>query len=280
MSEETETEATELVTRDQQIYVDVPNDRHDYVPSEHVGHPIIPNKFCRGWNGKEGRMKYCRHLAGFGTDHLGYGRCKFHGGNRQTQTIHGLDRRYALKNSRISDLLEKHESDPDPLSILPEIALLRALSEDFISRYDHNMALLAAWHAERHLSTEQQNAMYQLIDDYEEMLKSGVFEPTMHQIELPRLAREAVKHLGDEIERPASLPDISDAIKHISETTRSVERVFTMQAKSAITFEQLKRFLFAAERCIEGRVRAAIVDPKAADLVLEKIGEDLRGIRP
>lgn len=26
----------------------------------------------------------CRHQAGYGTDHLGYGRCKFHGGNSPT----------------------------------------------------------------------------------------------------------------------------------------------------------------------------------------------------
>jgi hypothetical protein len=48
----------------------------------------------------------------------------------------------------------------------------------------------------------------------------------------------------------------------------------------SITYEQLKRFLFAAERCISHRVRAAIVDPKEADKVIEKIGDDLRGIRP
>lgn len=28
---------------------------------------------------------YCKHEAGWGTDHTGHGRCKFHGGNTQTQ---------------------------------------------------------------------------------------------------------------------------------------------------------------------------------------------------
>ena len=64
------------------------------------------------------------------------------------------------------------------------------------------------------------------------------------------------------------MPDLADAVKLIAETTRSVERVFSMQAKMSITYEQLKRFLFAAERCISHRVRAAIIDPAEADNLL------------
>jgi len=45
--------------------------------------PKEPDKYCnaRKTNG-EG---YCQHTAGWGTDHTGHGRCKFHGGNTQNQ---------------------------------------------------------------------------------------------------------------------------------------------------------------------------------------------------
>lgn len=45
-----------------------------------------PGKYCnaRKTNG-EG---YCRHEAGWGTDHKGHGRCKFHGGNTEAQEKH------------------------------------------------------------------------------------------------------------------------------------------------------------------------------------------------
>lgn len=228
---------------------DEPKDR---VPTEYEGNPIPPNIYCRGWNGKPSRMKYCKNPAGAYTDHLGEGRCKFHGGT--ALITHGLERRYALATTRIGEFIEKHEEDADPLDILPEISLLRSLTEDHVERHARRSEELSAWHSQRRLNPEQQNAMYQLIDDYEAVSRS-LPEITTRQVELPRLAREAVKHLGDDIPRPSQVPDLAEVVKLISETTRSVERVFTMRAKAAITYEQLKRFLFAMDRMIELRLK-------------------------
>lgn len=76
--------------------------------------------------------KPCRQPAGHGTDHPGEGRCKLHGGASPIR--HG---RYStVKRKAIAELIAKHEADPELLNVLSELALLRALLSDFLSRFD------------------------------------------------------------------------------------------------------------------------------------------------
>lgn len=83
----------------------------------------------------------CQRAAGHGTDHVGQGRCRLHGGAAPVK--HG---RYATINRpRIRDLIEVYRADPDPLNVLPEVELLRALVTDFIERYDENTEALIRW---------------------------------------------------------------------------------------------------------------------------------------
>lgn len=43
--------------------------------------PKEPNEYCNGR--KTDGSGYCQHEAGWGTDHPGVGRCKFHGGSTE-----------------------------------------------------------------------------------------------------------------------------------------------------------------------------------------------------
>lgn len=45
--------------------------------------PKEPDEHCNAR--KTDGSGYCGHVAGWGTDHLGMGRCKFHGGNTENQ---------------------------------------------------------------------------------------------------------------------------------------------------------------------------------------------------
>jgi hypothetical protein len=125
-----------------------PKCRH--VPAEYVG-KLPPNYYCRAWNGKEGRMKYCRNRAGKFTPHMGQGRCGYgnHGGNTEAlvATHVGRNGRYAnIRHERIADLSSRFEADPDPLNALPELATVRALFVDFVERYSDWSEQLAAWY--------------------------------------------------------------------------------------------------------------------------------------
>lgn len=88
----------------------------------------------------------CRNQAGHKTDHLGEGRCTYHGGSVPVK--HG---RYSkIKRARIRELQEQFEADPDPTNLLPEVSLLRAIVVDFVERYDEIYGpdgALIAWHS-------------------------------------------------------------------------------------------------------------------------------------
>lgn len=81
----------------------------------------------------------CRHEAGWGTDHVGTGRCKLHGGSvpvgrASGQFKHG---RYSrVHREELRDLIEEYAHDPDPLDLEQELAALRALFADYLSKPD------------------------------------------------------------------------------------------------------------------------------------------------
>lgn len=67
--------------------------------------------------------KNCKRPAGWGTDHVGEGRCKLHGG--ATPIKHG---RYSkIGRARLREKLEIVEQDPDPLNLTADIQLARAI---------------------------------------------------------------------------------------------------------------------------------------------------------
>lgn len=84
----------------------------------------------------------CTQVAGWGTDHPGQGRCKLHGGKTPIKSGRYSD----IKRPRLNELIAKFAADPDPLNLLPEALLLRALATDYVERYDELTAALIKWH--------------------------------------------------------------------------------------------------------------------------------------
>ena len=52
--------------------------------------PKEPDTYCNAR--KTDGSGYCRHEAGWGTDHTGHGRCKFHGGSTQAQETNVINK--------------------------------------------------------------------------------------------------------------------------------------------------------------------------------------------
>ena len=84
----------------------------------------------------------CTQRAGWGTDHVGQGKCKLHGGATPIRSGIYSD----IKRTELRKLIEEHAKNPDPLNILPELAAARALFQDFVDRYDVWLGALLAWH--------------------------------------------------------------------------------------------------------------------------------------
>lgn len=114
---------------------------HYYVPPYDPTVELEPNYFCRARNTK--REKYCRAKAGQGTDHLGVGRCRNHGGS--TPIKHG---RYSdVMRGSIGEHLDRLslESEKEQLDILPEANLLRSVVLEVGEKWERMMGALMAW---------------------------------------------------------------------------------------------------------------------------------------
>lgn len=75
---------------------------------------------------------YCKASAGRGTDHVGEGRCKHHGGANPVR--HGLYS--ATKRDQLGDLIERAADRDEPLDLLEELAVVRALLADYLASRD------------------------------------------------------------------------------------------------------------------------------------------------
>jgi len=164
----------------------------------------------------------CTRPAGWATDHPGLGRCKFHGGNNKI--THG---RYAkIKREELRELIEQFAADPDPLNILPELHLVRALMVDYLNRYDQWREALTAWH-ESYLAGEPEKAKPRQILDISDA---------------HRLAAEATK-MVERIERIRSADAISraDLYRVMGEMGRIVEAVLELYRVDPKAGEEIKR---------------------------------------
>lgn len=76
----------------------------------------------------------CQRPSGWGTAHVGTGRCKLHGGNAGAPIRTGAR---AVKTSRqLRDKIQRHIKDTNPLDLTEELALLRALIDHFREKLD------------------------------------------------------------------------------------------------------------------------------------------------
>lgn len=64
----------------------------------------------------------CGRSKGWGTDHRGQGRCRFHGGATPIKS----GRYSRIARARLGQVFEEIEADPDPLNLLPDLILIRA----------------------------------------------------------------------------------------------------------------------------------------------------------
>ena len=72
----------------------------------------------------------CKNRAGKGTDHLGEGRCKLHGGNAGRPPKHG---RYSVKaREGLEDKIRQYREEDNPAEQWDELALLRALLQEWL----------------------------------------------------------------------------------------------------------------------------------------------------
>lgn len=267
-------------------------------PQYYLGRGEGVSKHC-GARKKQG-PGLCARPAGWGTDHPGEGRCKLHGG--ATPVKHG--RYSALRREALRDLIEKHEADPDPLNVLPELAAARALFQDFIERYDEWREAVLAWHASysegmRPLHPNSVQALVDVIDELEAHVgpepesrlemeaqpHGGALERTRYEREADeeetrirrslRQARRVVESLQAAPDlKPREVLDLSDAIRHVDVISKVIDRVEKARSANAISRPNLFRLMAEMGRIVEHHN----AEPDS-ELRLQRIKDGWLGIR-
>lgn len=145
----------------------------------------------------------CKKRAGWGTDHVGQGRCKLHGGASPIK--HG---RYSvIEREEIGELTEHFSKDEEPLDIKPELEMVRALLTKYINTYDEIVDALVAWNAAEHTKANPRPQRLPSLDDAIKYLKTA-----------SKIAQDEKKlRVQNAISRP-------DLLRVLSEMANTVER--------------------------------------------------------
>lgn len=85
------------------------------------------------------RPPHCRKEPGSGTEHQGYGRCKYHGGSTPAGRIQGRELKLAAQDAELNRKLSEWGYEPveDPVEVLADLAgMARAMVDFWATRLD------------------------------------------------------------------------------------------------------------------------------------------------
>jgi hypothetical protein len=180
-----------------------------------------------------------------------------------------------IKSQRIRDLIAEFRQDADPLDVLEELHMLRALVRDYLERYDENTEALLRWHAsfvDSYLSARTHwlhhvQALTQPITNDLSAFIANLAEQVANIEDIPPELQGILDNAVDELRgldarnrhtertfepapdplafenKPRQVLDIISAGKFISEITRIVERVEKIKNDKLISVALVNAYL-------------------------------------
>lgn len=207
----------------------------------------------------------CKARAGHGTDHVGQGKCKLHGGATPIRS----GRYSKIARPRLVEILEGLKNDgTDPLDLEPELQLLRGLVLDYIERYDAITEALLDWHSSfgPGYAQEVQDWRHKLADWCKLLDTDGSDPPS---IPIPR-AFEA---------KPRQMADILTVGRFINDIGAMVERIHKRRAEGTITLATLDRVLEQHGFELVAVAQEVIPDAAARETLLDAVEQRWDSIR-
>ena len=222
----------------------------------------------------------CGRPSGWGTDHFGEGRCKLHGGAIPIKT----GRYSKIKRRRIAELIEHYRQESDPLDIVQELHLLRALVTDFVERYDEMTDAILAWHNSYGDSYQQamkdwHKAAEKQFSAYQEQCVRAMEQP--HEFEeLPKPPRlPPLPMPNDHQGKPRQILDIISVGKFIGEIGRMVERIEKIGQDGTVSLAALDRYLEHLGVEVVEAARKVIADESERTQLLSEISDRWQIVR-
>ena len=187
-------------------------------------------KVCKTCGSPKKDGSPCRRPAGWGTDHNKQGRCIKHSGRPIT-----TGRWSQIKRKSISEAIDHFDSDEDPLDLIPDVKLLRALIKDFIERYEAMRDALLAWHDVNRLRKllGYCRQLERLNLDEESGLSSSLAREIVGKIAAATAALESA--------RPRQVLDLADAGRLIDQCSKVAQRHHAIKSSGAITMDTFRR---------------------------------------
>jgi hypothetical protein len=157
----------------------------------------------------------CRNVAGKGTDHLGEGRCRYHGG--ATPIKHGLYSK--IRRRRLGQRIAEIANGPDLMQLTDELAMLKALLEQQIDSRQALAEAIRSWHR----------------------TTGPAFKTLLESNDAAEIRQAIVTLRAAEASRPSQPPDIEVIAMLTDRIGRTAERIYKMSA--VCTREQMLSIL-------------------------------------
>ncbi len=166
----------------------------------------------------------CGRPAGWGTDHNGQEACRYHGGCNPIKT----GRWSKVRRKSISEAIKHFEEDADPLDLIPDLNLARALVQDFIERCGAMQEALLAWHG------------------FNRLRKLRGYFRQFQRAKSPEKGREIAGRIEAAIAaldsgRPRQVLDLADAGRLIDQCSKIAQRHHAIKSSGAITMDAFRR---------------------------------------
>lgn len=205
----------------------------------------------------------CRNFKGYKTTHPGEGRCFLHGGaqaNDKRKTAGGI---YAVgENTRLQARIERHnKAGGDILDLRPELALARAILEEWVEDYPVLRTQLSDWH-----------------ESY-----VGIFRTEMNSLRAalngsdPNAAEQSLARLRDIIHamppKPPRVPDLIDATKVLEQVGRLVDRITQVRERQMVPLGAVMELQQRMAQVMTAHMLRDTKDQKAARKLSEKIAD-------
>jgi len=176
------------------------------------------------------KAAFCKNKPGFKTDHPGEGRCYLHGG--KTPIKHG---RYSTLTNRprLAELMQTLGAEKNPLDLIPELLMLRALVYEYIDRHGALEDAVLAWHA------SHTTGYTEAVKLWREQLAQWTEEKDLGQEGEP----PPIPIPQDFDHRPRQLPDILNVGSFLDKIGGMVERIQKRESEQKVSLTDLNRVL-------------------------------------
>lgn len=210
----------------------------------------------------------CRLIAGHGTTHPGYGRCKYHGGNTPSSREAAANEAAAALDVHIEDLLDnerfaklvsmmKYRADVTDLT--DDVAVVRALILDFINTNHEDREMLKAWYGS--FDPDYHAELMVVLDNMQAARAAEDWD-------LYKELLERIPHPADFLKRPAKLPQPADAVGLIERLSRIVDTMHSHIEGTSVPLNDVHAMLLEIANALERTLRQHIGDvPSRARII-------------